>query len=466
MRARTQTGRPRRPTAKSPRKVLMIAYAFPPTGGPGVQRPAKFAKYLPQFGWRPIVWTTDYVEGLPVDRSLRDELPPEVEIHQPPPIRKALTAARRALAGVASFAVPAAARRFTEAVEWRLAARRGRNELADASIIWCRRSVRPLLELVDRERPDVIFSTYSPASNHRLGLELKRRFGLPWVADFRDLWIDDCRYREPSPARRATHAKLQREILEQADVVVAVSPRQTEVLASHLPGGRSKFVTITNGFDPDDFADAASLHPTRNGLFTIAYAGRLDRARARPGLIDGLRRFGSQASAAGSRVLLRIAGHAGQWLLDQLRESRLELKFDGYVSHRDAIGTMASADVLLLPMPCGKNGETIISGKVFEYLATGKPILVIGPQNGECERIVLSCDAGVSVPFDADAIATALQTTYEAWHAGRPLRGCSEESLAAFSRVQLTQQLAEVFGRLVGSGAARRVDEPELVGAG
>lgn len=449
------------------RKVLMIAYAFPPTGGPGVQRPAKFAKYLPQLGWKPIIWTADHVEGLPVDRSLLEELPEDVQIHHPQALRGALTAARRALASVAYASIPTAAIRATRAVQWQLAQRAGQREQTDPSIAWAKRSFRPLLDLVESERPNVIWSTYSPASNHRLALELKRRLGVRWVADFRDLWTDDGRYREASPARRAADARLQQEILEQADAVVGVSPRQTQILADRLLDGCHKFVTITNGFDPEDFFGVAPQAEAKNGPFTITYAGRLDRVRAQPELIEGLRRFANDASRQGGRIALRIAGHAGELVLEQLGAAPLDLQFDGYVSHRQAIETMACADVLLLPMPRGRNGETIISGKVFEYLATGKPILVVGPEGGECERIVRECRAGVGVGFDAAAIAAALHQFHSAFRAGQSVPGCDEKRLHPYSRVALAKALAGIFDRLAAPKSRRSPKKTrELMGTG
>mgnify|MGYP001570995350 CR=1 FL=1 len=258
------------------RKVLMIAYAFPPTGGSGVQRSANpsrlrawFAKYLPQFGWLPTVWTADEVDGLPRDPTLCDELPPEVVV-SPRNAGSGILAMRRSLRGFvnarAGEGLTAVASRFAKAIDWRLDAWQPATALPDDCIRWARRSVGPLTRQLRSERFEVIYSIYSPASSHWLALELKRRTNLPWVADFRDLWTDDCRYREPTPQRRATHRQLEQEILEAADVVIAVSERQRRILADHMPAKRDKFITITNGFDPADFAgvgDAESKGDSR-----------------------------------------------------------------------------------------------------------------------------------------------------------------------------------------------------------
>jgi len=237
------------------RKVLIIAYAFPPSGGSGVQRSAKFAKDLPQFGWLPTVWTADEVDGLPRDPTLCDEQPLEV-VECPRNAGSGILAMRRSLRGFvnarAGEGLTAVASRFAKAVDWRLEAWQSATSLPDDCIPWARGSLDLSTRQVRSERFDVIYSTFSPASNHWLALELKRRMSknLPWVADFRDLCVDDCRYREPSPQRRAAHRQLEQEVLEAADVVITVSERQRRILADQMPAKRDKFITITNGFDP------------------------------------------------------------------------------------------------------------------------------------------------------------------------------------------------------------------------
>ena len=234
----------------------MIAYAFPPTGGSGVQPSANFAKYLPQFGWLPTVWTAEAVDGLPRDPTLRDELQPEV-VACPRSAESGIPAMRRSLRGFvnarAGEGLTAVASRFATALDWRVDVRQVATTLPDECMHWARRSVGPLTRQVRSERFEVIYSIYSPASSHWLALELKRRTNLPWVADFGDLWTDDRRYHESSPQSRAAHRKLERDILEAADVVIAVSERQRQIFADHVPGCVHKFLTISNGFDPADF---------------------------------------------------------------------------------------------------------------------------------------------------------------------------------------------------------------------
>jgi glycosyltransferase involved in cell wall biosynthesis len=437
---------------KPPRNLLMIAAAFPPTGGPGVQRAAKFAKYLPQFGWRPVVWTLEQAEGLPRDSTLLNELPPEV-IRLGPGAggswRRLGPCPLRDTGGRSSLTA-----RLAGVFSWRAGAWLAKDVPPDDFANWALASVMALPQLVRAHGIDAIYSTFSPPSNHWLALQLKEKTGLPWVADFRDLWTDDCRYRESHPTVRREHERLQRRILEAADVVVGVSPSQTRILAEHVLADSplpltEKFVTITNGFDPEDFNDASPSSATRPGPFVLAHVGRMDKWRTSPGLLDGLRRFVNELGAERDGFGLRLVGHVASETLDRIRATGVPYTFQAYVPHRDAVREMRAADALLLPLPDGRNADSVIAAKLFEYLAARRPILVVGPKGGECERIVHDCRAGVAVPSVGPVVAEAILKVFRAWQQGRPMSGCGTAKLETFSRTALTQQLAALLNRLL-----------------
>jgi glycosyltransferase involved in cell wall biosynthesis len=436
----------------------MVAAAFPPTGGPGVQRPAKFAKYLPRLGWRPIVWTLDRIDDLPSDPTLLDDLPIGVTVHRwgdDSGIRTMRRALRRHCEG------RGVASRFARAIDWRLCTWSARTLLPDDCVCWAKTSVGPLLRLIERDGVDAIYSTYSPASNHLLGLTLKRETNLPWLADFRDLWTDDYQYHEPSKRRRRAHRRLEQEIVEAADVVVGVTDRQTEILARRVPHARHKFVTITNGFDEDDFLDGADHHARidpvrrdRGSGFVLTYVGRFDRWRTSEALLAGLERFVSTVGTRRDRFTFRVVGHANADVRRRLDTTGVRCVFTGYVSHREAIEEMRSADALLLNIPDGLNADSVITGKVFEYLAAQRPILVVGPQGSAGEALVRENEAGLTVSFDAGAVAQALEHLFSAWKAGMPLVGCTRARAEPFSRTKLTRKLATILDSLVNSNGA------------
>ncbi len=427
-----------------PRRVLMIAAAFPPMGGSGVQRTVKFAKYLPRNGWLPTVWAAEPPDDAPLDPTLLDDLPDEVVVHRRPAdglVRSARRVVRRMARAQGITA------RLGAAVDWRLARWESQRPLPDSLIPWARNSVTPLARIIERERIDALYSTFSPASNHWLALRLKRLTGLPWVADFRDLWTDDYRYVEPSAGRRRAHRTLEQEVLQEADAVIGVTPRQTKVLAAHLPQEADKFVTITNGFDPDDYeSDVPAGEKTQRDRFVLAHVGRFDRWRTGEAWFAGLRRLADTLGDKRERFLLRIVGHAAGDTLARLSAAGIPFEFTGYVSHRDAVHEMRRADALLLNVPDGPNAKTVLPAKVFEYLAARRPIVLVGPVGGACEPLLRRHRAGWCVGFDSLRIANVLETVFCKWRRGR-LTGIElpPETLEPYSRATLTARLAGVL---------------------
>lgn len=439
-------------------KVLVIASAFPPTGGPGVQRTLKFVKYLPQFGWSPVVWTLDRCSGLPTDETLLSDVPGGVVIHRREGGRRAMptlmesihrTAGKPGLFG-------AAARRFDRRLRTRHAGASFPDELAS----WAEASVSPILRVIAELGIDVLYSTFSPASNHLLAMKVREATGLPWVADFRDLWTDDYRYREPSAPLRSAHRRLEQEFLESADIVIGVSGRQTNILAAHAPARCDQFVTITNGFDPEDFencSDAAEV--AKNGdRFVLAHVGRFDRWRTPGVFFEGLSRFLRETEAAGKSFELRIVGHIDRLTASRVDATGVTWSRTGEVSHGEAIREMRRADALLLNVPDGPNADSVIPAKLFEYLAARRPILVLGPVDGEAERIVLSQMAGVATNFDEVDIGRAIGRVFGAWKGGSLAELYDPCDIDQFSRVGLTRRLAEWLDKL----AARASEERDL----
>lgn len=428
-------------------RVLMIAAAFPPSGGPGVQRSVKFAKYLPRFGWLATVWTVEQVDDLPQDPTLLHDLPTEVVIHRfgKGNLLRSLRGSLRSL--TAGGWVPS---RLASAIDWRITSRLAQRHLPDDFAGWARASLRRVCRLVEQEKIDVIYSTYSPASNHLLALEVQQETGLPWVADFRDLWTDDPGYRETSPPRRRAHRALEQRILEQADAVVGVSEAQTAMLADRVPGHTSKFVTITNGFDPDDFAASRSGGSKDRDRFVLVHVGRFDHRRMTPALWAGLRRWVDRLGEPRNRFTLRLVGHVGGDARARIEAAGLSYQLSGYQTHSQAIAEMCRADALLLIMGTGQNAETVIPAKIFEYLASQRPVLAVGPSPGISQRLVESCAAGLTAALDEHEIADALEKLYRAWASGKPLHGCPGAHLERFSRVPLTGALASVFQGVSG----------------
>jgi len=400
-----------------------------------VQRTARFAKYLSRLGWRVHVWTTRGTPGLPVDESLLADVPPEVTVH------------RRD-----SFDVYSTLRSVRPGVGWRLAAPL-RHILArsvpDERLWWALGSLRPLRRLVRSAGIDVIYSTFSPPSNHLLAWWMKRRTGVPWVADFRDLWTDDCTYRGRG-IRRWMDRALETRFLRDADAVVAASESQRRILARRSSQRTARFHTITNGFDPDDFA---SPPPERErGTFVLTYVGALSSTRVDDTLIDGVADFAravGDEQCAASPFRFDVVGVTSAALRERFQARGVPLSWSGYVEHAEAVRRMRAADVLLLPTAMGRNGDTLIPGKLFEYLASGRPILAVGDPEGEACRLVRRLGGGVTCERSAGAIRAALSELYRRrageGAASPSVRAGAARDLTEFSRAKLAEQLSDVL---------------------
>lgn len=437
-------------------KVLVIASAFPPTGGPGVQRTLKFVKYLPQFGWSPVVWTLDRCSGLPTDESLLSDVPSEVSIHRRAGGNRAMPTLMESIHRCADKQglFGAAARRL----DWRLRTRHAGASFPDECAPWAEASVRPILRLIPELGIDVLYSTFSPASNHLLAMKVREATGLPWVADFRDLWTDDYRYREASAPLRSAHRRLEQEFLESADIVIGVSGRQTNILAAHAPARRDQFATITNGFDPEDFDNCSgdAEVATSGDRFVLAHVGRFDRWRTPGVFFEGLSRFLRETEAAGESFELRIVGHIDRVTASRVDATGVTWSGTGEVSHGEAIREMRRADALLLNVPDGRNADSVIPAKLFEYLAARRPILVVGPVDGEAERIVQSQRAGLATNFDEADIGQAIGRLFRAWHDGSLAELYDPCDIDQFSRVGLTRRLAEWLDKLAARASEKR----------
>jgi glycosyltransferase involved in cell wall biosynthesis len=430
------------PRTRMRRRVLMISCAFPPTGGPGVQRSAKFAKYLPACGWQPVVWAAEHMPDLPRDQTLLADLPDDLRIGR--------LRVRDPRARFREWRQREAVRRQ---FAWR--AERIWNRLLhcmwpDPMACWAVRSYRACRRLIDAEGIDAIYSTYSPASNHLLAWWLQRATGLPWIADFRDLWTDDYGYPYGRLRRRLDRA-LERAFIRSADAVVAVSAGQRDVLRCHDIGKPDKFHTITNGVDLADLAalDRRTVRGRLHGpddRFVLTFTGWFLSDRVSGGLIEGLARAGAWVKTQGGVVVLRIVGQIADGLRRQFVEAGVCVETPGYLPHDEAIAHQAAADVLLLLVPDSPNGATLIPGKTFEYLASGRPILLVGPtEDGAAAQLLMRCATGTFARTNADSVFDALSALWRQWRMGQLPAGCQAGHLRPLTREHLAQRLGDVL---------------------
>jgi len=422
------------------KKALMIAIPFPPIGGSGVQRTAKFARYLPEFGWQPVVLTLHNYPLREADPSLLDELPADLAIHR---VRN-LTPLHRLRGDARPGAERPASRRNRPTRPLKLLADliRAWVLIPDAFIGWFPGALWTGWRLLRREGIDVIYSTSDPFTDHLVAAGLSRLSGKPWVADFRDPWTGYVQYQHTSRRRAAVDRRLEPMILDSADrVVVTCWPAAQDLLARYPHLKAAKFVEITNGFEPADFARPVTR---RSDKLTIAYTGRFSSAKnASPGFLRALAGLAEETPRFRAGVEAVFAGLFGPSNHDLVRELNLEdmVKLLGYVRHQDSVQCLLAADVLLLTLNALPGTENTYPGKLFEYFAARKPILALVAQ-GATADLVREMDAGVVAPPDnVPAIKAALRELYDRHQRGDLSPGPCPD-LSRFERRRLAGALA------------------------
>ncbi|MGB0715056.1 MAG: hypothetical protein ACPGXK_04205 [Phycisphaerae bacterium] len=400
----------------------------------------------------------------PEDGSLLDDLPDDVEVirHQPPSARR-----QRSFWEIASWfdVGPSGKVSFhthdgadaTDDTKSSVASTRD-DEAVEA---WASSSIDPLVALHERVGFSAIFSSFSPISNHRVARVVAARTGLPWVADFRDLWTDDYRYHISDPEVYQSDRDEEVCILRSADSVIGVTPQQTRMLADRLldesdsanssfEDVASRFATITNGFDVCDFEACWSKPLQRNVRFVMSHVGRMDRKRVSEAFLSGLAQLSSWLGEHRSRFLFRVVGHCQPSTRERLVQTGIPCEFVDYLPHVEAISAMRHSDLLLVVVPKGRHADTTIPAKPFEYLATGRPLLLVGPSMGACAELISTTGGGQSVSHNPLEVFRALKSAYQIWERGDLARGCSRAMLTRFERENLAAALASQFDGVCG----------------
>lgn len=370
------------------KRVLIIAYYWPPNAGVGVYRWLKFSKYLPEFGWQPVIYTPADPEMQAEDPELEKEIPPSAEVLRSPIVEpygwyKRFTGKSR------NARIRTAFLREEKGGGWRedLALWvRSNFFIPDARVWWVRPSVRRLVRYLREHPVDVIVTTGSPHSLHLIGHALKRRTGIPWLADFRDPWTNIDFYGQLKLGRRADaeHKALEGMVLRDADVVTTVSWRWAEDLKKL---GAADPVVITNGYDRSDVPDPPEPVDER---WSLVHVGSLPPTRNVPGLWKALALRLKDDPEFHDRFTLRLVGPVDHGVLADLKEAGLDghVERREQVAHAEAIREMQRARVLLLPVNDTPNVAGFLPAKVFEYLSVQRPILAVAPLDADITRVL------------------------------------------------------------------------------
>ncbi len=429
-------------------KVLVITYYWPPAGGPGIQRVLKFVKHLPEYGWEPCVLTVRNGEYPTLDPSLAAEVPERCPVErtaafEPGPLFRRLVGMRADEPIPVSVLASSRRNRRRRILDWV----RLNLFVPDAKIGWVPFGVRGGRRVIARERPAVIFSSSPPATTHLIAHRLARTCGLPWVADYRDPWTRIYHYATVPRTSWAAgrDRRLERRIVSAADVRVTINPIVAEQLgAEAVPGG---FRLVPNGYDEDDFPDRSD--PAPGGQFTVCYVGSMTPQQNPRRLWPALSRLAATVPGFADDFRFVHAGVMDPGIRREVEEAGLLGLCDlrGYVSHSEAIATMRRSPVQLLVIPDSPGNEAIVTGKIFEYMASGNFVLGIGPVRGAAARLLEECSAGVMQPHDAD-LEEILRQRYTSWQRGERW-AVDKTAVSRYTRRGLTGDLAAILAEAV-----------------
>jgi glycosyltransferase involved in cell wall biosynthesis len=436
------------------RPVLVVSYYFPPSGGPGVQRVLKFVRYLPASGYRPVVLTVPETAAFPLlDPSLAAEIPPEATVVRSP-IREFYRLYRAAAGAVPSRGAEnlvTTARPGEGLRERILHGLRAALFIPDGRVGWLPGGTRAGLRAIRAEGVEVILASGPPFTAHWIARRLADRTGLPLVLDFRDPWTRAPFYPRRPRLSRILDERLELSCLRRADAVLTVNRDIRDDLLVRHPGlDAARFHVVPNGYDPADFA-GRTWAPGPD--WTLTHTGTLPGNCFPAGFTGALRRLLAEDPEAAARLRIRMIGRRSPEMERRLSEPPLDrlVRFEGYLPHGESVRAIIESRLLLLFIEEGPRAAGILTGKLFEYLGSGAPVLALVPE-GEAAELVRRTRAGRVVDgTDEEAVLAALREAVAAFCAGRRPFGEPERALVEeYARPGLTARLAAILDALPG----------------
>ncbi len=423
-------------------KALIITYYWPPSGGSGVQRWMYFAKYLQEFGIEPVVITVDekYASYGSTDQSLNDKIG-HVRVYKTKtlePLRfysflKSGNAQKEIPQGNVGGKKKGLIDKFATYV-------RGNFFIPDARVGWNRYAFSKASELLKQESFDVVITTGPPHSTHLVGLKLKERFNVRWIADFRDPWTE-IYYNNLFKRTKRNEARdqnMELSVLQKTDLVLTVGPSMKSLLDSKIPGQADKVKYIYNGFDPEKINQ---IERKPNKQFTICYVGILSANYPYMALVNALRNCLQRNPDW--EITLNLTGRIEADVLAAFQSiENIELIVQGNVPHQKALETMVNADLLLLILPVNEGSKILVSGKLLEYIACGVPILgILNPESDAADIIRNFARGSANHPDQSQAIETFI----EAAKNGTVPEKAGNGDPAFFERKNTAKQLSELI---------------------
>nr|WP_315220858.1 glycosyltransferase family 4 protein [uncultured Flavobacterium sp.] len=423
------------------KKLLIITYYFPPAGGPGVQRWLKFVKYLPEFGIQPIVYVPENPTYPIIDEGLVSEISPKAIIIKNKimePYQLASIFSKNKTKKISSGIFPQKKKQtfLDKTFLWV----RGNLFIPDARVLWVKPSVSFLEKYIKENNIDTIVTSGPPHSLHLIGLDLKQKLGVNWLADFRDPWTTIGYHKALRLSNYAAkkHKKLEHKVLNAADTIIVTS-KTTKIEFQAITN--KPISVITNGYDIETVAKQ-----TLDIKFTLAHIGSFLSDRNPLFLWQCLVELLEEIPDFKNHLELKLIGAVSQEVLDALAAFKLNdyLNVLGYVSHQEAIAHQKKSQVLLLIEINSEDTKSIIPGKLFEYMVSNRPIIAIGPKGSDFADIITETNTGVFFDYsEKTKLKSVILDFYNQFLDGK--LQANGVGLQQYSRKNLTKQLVQLI---------------------
>jgi len=434
------------------KKVLLITYYWPPSGGAGVQRVLKTAKYLREFGWEPIIYTAKDAAYPILDESLLEDVPQDMQvlkgdIWEPYELYKKFTGQKEKKQVYSGFMNDKGKQSFTQKLSIWI---RGNFFVPDARTFWIKPSIKYLKDYLKEHPVDAILSSGPPHSVHMIAKGLKEATGTPWLADFRDPWtnIDFYDQLRLSKWGDRRHRKMEASVVKGCDALSTVSwvwGKEFEEM------GASRVAVITNGFDDADFRAKA---PELEEKFVCSHIGFLNQDRNSPVLWEAFGELAKEIPAFKEKLVLRFIGKTDPLCLQQLAEQELSEHVEqiAYVPHSEVLTYTRATQLLMLLVNDVPNVMGHIPGKTYEYVGSRRPVLGIGPPEADFARIISESKSGTVCGFqDKEGMKRALFKMFSLYKKGK--LHTEDADIDRFTRKHAAGQIANFMNEMISEKA-------------
>lgn len=429
------------------KKVLIISYYWPPSGGIAVHRCLKFAKYLREFGWEPIICTADNPEYPVLDEGNFKDVPLDAtiiktKIWEPYNLFKLITGKKRK-ERIHNVFIEEEKSGFTHKLGIWI---RGNIFIPDARRFWIRPSIKFLSEYLKGNPVDVMFTNGPPQTTHMIAYGVKKKLGIPWHADFQDPWtqVDYFPQLMLNPISLKIHKAMEQRVFRWADKVTICSDAWKRDLESI---GAKDVGVIVWGYDEDDFKN---IKVDLSQKFTLSHYGSLGPDRNAKTLWKACSIIAKENEQFANDLEIELAGFIGHAILNEIESLGLKknLVLFEHLSRKETLLRMHRSQILLLILNDMPNVNGRLPGKLFEYLASRRPILVIGPEESDASKIVYSVNAGSTCHFsDLEKTIITIKILYDKFKKGQLLP--NETDISRYSNRNLTRQLAGYLDQVV-----------------